>query len=57
MKVVIRGVSNYYRKNSWQYAESFVEIKFEICSIYEAQCAKENSPFKLKEQFCKILIA
>ena len=24
--------------------KSFVEIKFQICSIYKAQCAEENSP-------------
>ena len=26
--------------------KSFVEIKFEISSIYKAQCAEENSPLK-----------
>ena len=53
--------------------KSFVEIEFEICSIYKAQCAEENSPLKftqlfqetrdtrirgrMTEQFCKMLIA
>ena len=37
--------------------KSFVEIKFQICSIYKAQCAEENSPLKFTEQFCKMLIA
>ena len=37
--------------------KSFVEIKFEICSIYKAQRAKENSPLKFTEQFCRMLIA
>ena len=47
--------------------KSFVEIKFEICSIYKAQCVEENSPLKFAElhtgirgrsteQFCKMLI-
>ena len=31
--------------------ESFVEIKFEICSIYKAQYAEENSPLKFTELF------
>ena len=42
----------------------FVEIQLEICSIYEAQCTKENSLLKftelrdlLTEEFCKMLIA
>ena len=37
--------------------KSFVEIKFEICSIYKAQCAVENSPLKFTESFCKMRIA
>ena len=31
--------------------KSIVEIKFEICSIYKAQCVEENSPLKLTELF------
>ena len=31
--------------------QSFVEIKFEICSTYKAQCAEENSPLKFTELF------
>ena len=31
--------------------KSFVEINFEICSIYKAQCAEENSAFKFTELF------
>ena len=31
--------------------KSFVEIKFEICSIYKAQCVEENSPLKFTEVF------
>ena len=45
VKVVVKGFENYYRKNS------------EICSIYKAQCAKENNQLKFTEQFCKMLIA
>ena len=26
--------------------KSFVEIEFEVCSIYEAQFAEENSPLR-----------
>ena len=37
--------------------KSFVEIKFEICSINKAQCVEGNSPLKFTEQFCKVLIA
>ena len=37
--------------------KSFVEFKFEICIIYKAQCAEENSPFKSTEQLCKMLMA
>ena len=37
--------------------KSFIEMKFEICSIYKAQCAEENSPLKYTEQLCKMLIA
>ena len=37
--------------------KSVVEIEFEICSIYKAQCAEENCPLKFTEQFCKMLIA
>ena len=29
--------------------KSFVEFKFEICSIYKAQCAKEYTPLKFTE--------
>ena len=35
----------------------FVEIEFEICSIYKARYAEENSLLKFTEQFCKMLIA
>ena len=31
--------------------KSFVEIKSEICSIYDAQYAKENNPLKFTELF------
>ena len=31
--------------------KSFVEIKFEICSIYKAQCAEENSPLNKNFQY------
>ena len=31
--------------------KSFVEIKFEICSIYKIQYAEENSPLKFTELF------
>ena len=34
--------------------KSFVEIKFEICSIYKAQCAEESSPLKFTELFQKM---
>ena len=44
-------------KNHESMLESFVKIKFEICSICKAQCAKYNSPLKFTEQFCKMLIA
>ena len=37
--------------------KSFAEIKFEICSIYKAQCAKKKSPLKFTEEFCNMLIA
>ena len=30
---------------------SFVKIKFEICSIYKAQCAEENSSLKFTDLF------
>ena len=31
--------------------KNFVEIKFEICSIYKVQCAEEHSPLKSTELF------
>ena len=31
--------------------KSFVEIKFEICSIYKAQCVEENIPLNFTELF------
>ena len=31
--------------------KSFVEINFEICSIYEAQCVEENIPLNFTELF------
>ena len=31
--------------------KSFVEITFEICGIYKAQCAEENSPLKFTKLF------
>ena len=31
--------------------KSFVEIKFEIRSIYKAQCVDKNSPLKFIELF------
>ena len=31
--------------------KNFVDIKFEICSIYKAQSAEENSPLKFTELF------
>ena len=49
MKVVVKGFNNYYRKNHESMLKSFVEIKFEICSIYKAQYAEENSPLKFTE--------
>ena len=35
--------------------KSFVEIKFEICSIYKAHCAEENSPLNFIELFQEAL--
>ena len=57
VKVVVKGFDNYYRKIYESMLKSFVEIKFEICSIDKAQCAEENGPLKFTEQFCKMLIA
>ena len=53
----VKVLNNYYRKNARKYAEKFRKIKFEICSIYKAQCAEESSLLKFTEQFCKVLFA
>ena len=36
VKVVVNEFSNYYRKVHEIMLKTFVQIKFEICSIYEA---------------------
>ena len=55
--IVVKGFNNYYRNMHENMLKSFVSIKSEICSIYKAQHAEENSPLQFTEQFCKMLIA
>ena len=43
---VVKYFSKYYRKIHESMLKSFVEIWFEICSIYEAQWAEEKSLLK-----------
>ena len=56
VKVLVKRFNNYYKKIYESMLKSFVEIEFEICNIYKAQCPEENSLFKFTEQFCKIFI-
>ena len=51
MKVVIKSSIIITETIHEKHAEKFRKNKFEICSIYKAQCAEENSPLKFTKLF------
>ena len=59
VKFVVEGLVIITEKIHKSILKSFVEIKFEICRIYKAQCGKEKTPVKFTKQLIisKMLIA